>query len=402
MGTTQLQDFRLYTIGWVAALSKELTAAKAMLDENHDQPANFRQTLSDTNNYTWGRIGKHNIVIASLPEGKYGLVSAAVTASFMISSLPHLRFGLMVGIGAGIPRPGKDIRLGDVVVSTPAGEHPGVVQYDLGKLESDGRFKRVGSLAPPPRILLTALTNLKATQPLEGSQVPSILDAMLERYPLLRSQQHGYFHQGPQNDRLFIASSVHVEDNDAIQRTLAQNTQFYMRLQLMLSWLWSLLLFLCTARWKPTRSPLGTGPALSDQTKAAPPQATATETCTHCDPTKEIQRSARLNSHPVVHYGVIASGNIVVKDSLSRDAILDRLGPECICFEMEAAGLMDNFPCLVVRGICDYANNHKSDQWQNYAAATAAAYAKELLVGYIRAEDVQNADGIEELMGRGQ
>ena len=48
-------------------------------------------------------------------------------------------------------------------------------------------------------------------------------------------------------------------------------------------------------------------------------------------------------------------------------------------FEMEAAGLMNNFPCLVIRGICDYADSHKNDRWQPYAAATAAAYAKNLL-----------------------
>ena len=47
-----------------------------------------------------------------------------------------------------------------------------------------------------------------------------------------------------------------------------------------------------------------------------------------------------------------------------------------LCFKMEAAGLMDDFPCLVVRGICDYADSHKNKQWQGYAAATAAAYAK--------------------------
>jgi nucleoside phosphorylase len=46
---------------------------------------------------------------------------------------------------------------------------------------------------------------------------------------------------------------------------------------------------------------------------------------------------------------------------------------------MEAAGLMDDFPCLVIRGICDYADSHKNKRWQPYAAATAAAYAKELL-----------------------
>ena len=55
---------------------------------------------------------------------------------------------------------------------------------------------------------------------------------------------------------------------------------------------------------------------------------------------------------------------------------------------MEAAGLMNNFPCLVVRCICDYADSHKSDRWQRYAAATAAAYAKELL-GYVPSQDLQ-------------
>ncbi|RYP21593.1 hypothetical protein DL767_009233 [Monosporascus sp. MG133] len=46
---------------------------------------------------------------------------------------------------------------------------------------------------------------------------------------------------------------------------------------------------------------------------------------------------------------------------------------------MEAAGLMNDFPCLVMRGICDYGDSHKNDGWQRYAAAAAAAYAKEFL-----------------------
>lgn len=41
---------------------------------------------------------------------------------------------------------------------------------------------------------------------------------------------------------------------------------------------------------------------------------------------------------------------------------------------------MDSFPCLIIRGICDYADSHKSKNWQPYAAATAASYAKELLL----------------------
>jgi hypothetical protein len=48
---------------------------------------------------------------------------------------------------------------------------------------------------------------------------------------------------------------------------------------------------------------------------------------------------------------------------------------------MEAAGLMDSFPCLVIRGICNYADSRKNKRWREYAAAAAAAaaYAKEIL-----------------------
>lgn len=67
----------------------------------------------------------------------------------------------------------------------------------------------------------------------------------------------------------------------------------------------------------------------------------------------------------------------MIKDAVTRDRVRDELG--IICFEMEAAGLVDHFPCLVIRGICDYADSHKNKRWQRYAAATAAAYAKELL-----------------------
>jgi nucleoside phosphorylase len=67
----------------------------------------------------------------------------------------------------------------------------------------------------------------------------------------------------------------------------------------------------------------------------------------------------------------------VIKDGQFRDRIAQELG--VICFEMEAAGLMDSFPCLVIRGICDYADSQKNKRWQPYAVATAAVHAKELL-----------------------
>ncbi|KAL4986298.1 purine and uridine phosphorylase [Aspergillus falconensis] len=101
--------------------------------------------------------------------------------------------------------------------------------------------------------------------------------------------------------------------------------------------------------------------------------------CRQCDPDRRVQRSPRSSHSPLIHYGLIASGSQVMRDGLVRDQISRELGGSVMCFEMEAAGLMDNFPCLVIRGICDYADSHKNKSWQPYAAAVASAYAKELL-----------------------
>lgn len=102
--------------------------------------------------------------------------------------------------------------------------------------------------------------------------------------------------------------------------------------------------------------------------------------CTDCDGQQLIERDSRSEEDAVqFHYGTIASANSLIKDGVERDRICQDLGGDVLCFEMEAAGLMNNFPCLVIRGICDYADSHKNKKWQPYAAATAAAYAKEIL-----------------------
>ncbi|KAK2600001.1 hypothetical protein QQS21_005235, partial [Conoideocrella luteorostrata] len=100
-------------------------------------------------------------------------------------------------------------------------------------------------------------------------------------------------------------------------------------------------------------------------------------TCEDCLPEWEEVRAVRHESSPQVHYGLIASGNTVIKSGQIRERLRKELG--IMCFEMEAAGLMMDFPCIVIRGICDYADSHKNKQWQGYAALAAASYAKELL-----------------------
>ncbi|KAL3485437.1 hypothetical protein BJX62DRAFT_242934 [Aspergillus germanicus] len=299
-----------YTIGWICALPIEKAAARGMLDEIHN--TSFIRASSDKNSYTLGRIGPHNIVVASLPSGVYGETPAATVAAHMLASFQSVRIGLLVGIGGGIPSRSHDIRLGDVVVSRPEGTLGGVVQFDRGKTTTEGQFVRTGVLNKPPLVLLNALAELEAEREMEGSKVPLYIAEMVDRYPRMRTD---YSCQGPSNDVLYRSDYNHSEEDDS--------------------------------------------------------------TCDSCDPSEIVQRVERESEHPVIHYGIIASSNQVVKDAVLRDRIGKEFG--AMCLEMEAAGIMDSFPCIVIRGVSDYADSHKNKRWQRYAAATAAAYAKELL-----------------------
>jgi hypothetical protein len=143
------------------------------------------------------------VVIACLPAGVYATNSAARVARDMLRTFTGLRFGLMVGIGGGIPnlQKGLDIRLGDVVISQPDGIYGGVVQYDLGNNFGDDRFKRKGFLNPPPTILLAALATLKAEHDLDDSQAPDLLAQMFRKYPTLIKREYGF--PGQENDILY-------------------------------------------------------------------------------------------------------------------------------------------------------------------------------------------------------
>jgi len=119
-----------YHIGWISPVDTQYVAACELLDEAFQTP---RLPHRDDNAHTCGRVGDHNVVIACLPQGKYGLTSAATVASNMLRSFPAIRFGLMVGIGGGAPSTKHDVRLGDVVVSSPIGTIGGVIHYGFGK-----------------------------------------------------------------------------------------------------------------------------------------------------------------------------------------------------------------------------------------------------------------------------
>lgn len=289
-----------YTVGWICALPVEFAAARGMLDEIHEE---FYRHGNGTNIYKLGRMGPHNVVIACMPSSQTGTNSAAAVATQMMSTFQSIEFGLMVGVGGGVPST-QDIRLGDVVVSRPGPSHGGVVQYDLGKNTESG-FLRTGFLNTPPILLLNALARIEAEWDREKARFMENI-SKLDRWPIFSRKTTG-------TDLLFRANYTHTSNN----------------------------------------------------------------TCEYCDQTKVINRKPR-GQEIMVHYGSIASGNQLMRDAMQRDKVSTELGG-VLCFEMEAAGLMNTFSCLVIRGICDYADSHKNKAWQAYAAGTAAAYAKVVL-----------------------
>ncbi|KAL5089578.1 hypothetical protein Trisim1_005272 [Trichoderma cf. simile WF8] len=346
------RSYEDYSVGWICALPKEQTAATAMLDERHP---GLPKPMNDTNTYTLGSIGSHNVVIACLPKGQYGNNSAANVAALMIRAFPSIKIGLLVGIGGGVP---TKVRLGDVVVSTPSGQYPGVVQWDLGKATEGGNFERTGALSTPPISLLTALAKLETEHELEGPKIPSFLEEIKEKYPRLVKK---YLKSDSLQDLLFRADYAHVRDP-----------------------------------FMNALSPTG-GVIESSQDEDLASEDEYGEPCPFCDSNQAVKRESRPMR---VHYGLIASGNMVIKDGLLRDQLKDSLGGNVLCFEMEAAGLMNNFPCLVIRGICDYCDSHKNKAWQEHAAAVAAAFAKELL-GCIQSSDVKGEKSIRDVISEG-
>ncbi|KAJ5729634.1 uncharacterized protein N7483_004142 [Penicillium malachiteum] len=127
-----------------------------------------------------------------------------------------------------------------------------------------------------------------------------------------------------------------------------------------------------------TRKNFGRPTAQSDRLfQAQHDHPASVGSCDGCLAEWEETRGEREDEDPQPHYGIIASGNRVIKHGRTREQL--RLETGALCFEMEAAGLMLDFPCVVIRGVCDYADSHKNKQWQGYAALAAAAYTKELL-----------------------
>ncbi|KAF5661645.1 hypothetical protein FCIRC_11765 [Fusarium circinatum] len=298
-----MADHSTYTVGWICALTTELVAAKSFFDEEHVVALNAQD--GDNNSYSFGRMGDHNVVVACLPRDEYGIAPAASVARDMLRTFPNIRVGLMVGIGGGAPSPQHDIRLGDVVVSTPSGDKGGVVHHTRGKVVQQQAFQLTGSLNRPPQFLLTAVVSLQADYEIQGHELNERIEEALSKRPRLKKR---YARPLAAEDRLYESSHIHRESPTSV--------------------------------------------ACKD----------------NCGEENLITREARgdYEDDPMIHHGLIASSDQLMKNATIRDRLAREDG--VLCFEMEAAGLMNHFPCLIIRGICDYSDTHKNKEWQGFAA----------------------------------
>ncbi|GFF94638.1 hypothetical protein IFM53868_07629 [Aspergillus udagawae] len=288
-----------------------------------------------------------------------GKVSAATVAKDMLRSFPTVRFGLMVGTGGGAPYYStqgsgntefseqeeedsedesediRDIRLGDVVVSLHSKSAEAVVQYDFGKSLQEKEFVHTGGKLNKPPAIVLGAVSVLQQQ--HRRKGHTISELLAETLSKNPGMAEEFRHPGLAKDRLFKPDIVHSEGRKS-----------------------------CEACCGPNNVNL-------------------------------VRRTDRHGTAPKIHYGTIGSADQVMRDAILRDKWAQR--EKIICFEMEAAGLMDSFPCLVIRGICDYADSHKNKIWQPYAAATAASYAKELLL-VIPGQGVMALCPIEQSLGK--
>ncbi|KAM5361080.1 hypothetical protein ACJA88_014599 [Fusarium oxysporum] len=254
-----------------------------------------------------------------------GKVHAAAAASNCRASFPNIKIALLVGLCGVAPFK----RNGEEVVLGDVVISEGIVQYDFGR-RLPGRFVPkdgpLDSLGRPNQEIRGILAQAKGTRGRQRltSEMARYLE-ILRHDPELRAK-----YPGPAYDRLFEASYRHSEDQKSCEQVG------------------------CDGKLVPRRRLQATGHSPA----------------------------------PAVHFGLMASGDSVMKSGEDRDRNAE--AGDIVAFEMEGAGVWDILPCVVVKGACDYADSHKSKVWQRYAAATAAACAKAFLDFWVSSLDQED------------
>ena len=350
---SQPRDRRDFEIAIICALPLEANAVQAVFDRSWDSNGNkYGKARGDRNAYSMGLIGRHNVVLAYMPG--MGNNSATSVASDCRFSFENIKLALVIGICGGVPfsKQGDEILLGDVVISE------GVVPYDFGRRYPDQFLRKdapLDSLSRPKPEIRALLAKLKGT-----TNRIRLQDQMSEYLSLL--QQHlgeEATYPGVREDKLFDKDYRHKHQTSSACVVCSDCKHQSDRV--------------CEESVELTCEQLN-----CDDSRLVPRQRLSIRGA-------EVSTAGRSSIHqPVIHFGLVASGNTVMKSGTERDRIA--ANENVIAFEMEGAGAWDTFPCLIIKGICDYADSHKSKRWQKYAAATAAACAKAFLENWVTSD----------------
>ncbi|KAM0458279.1 hypothetical protein ACHAO4_003007 [Trichoderma viride] len=339
-----------FEVAVICATEIECEAVTLLVDHWYED-GRFDNAPGDENRYKLGRMGNVNIVLLRLTD--VGKVSAGTAAASLRLSYPKLEMLLLTGTCAGVPSTVKDqeLLLGDVVISKS------LVQYDNGK-QYDGAFEiRKGiedSLGRPTKRIRSLVAMLEVKQ--WRGQLESRAACFLEQLQAQASRQREseYSYPGTASDVLFESSHLH-KHQPSTAHTCAECCYS-----------------VCCESRNLSCEELG------------------------CSDTHLIIRRLRLESKrtlehggsinkaqaPAIFFGCFGSGDRVIRSGEERDKLARE--HKIVAVEMEGAGVWDEFPCIVIKGISDYADSHKNDTWKAFAAATAAAATKALLALHIQ------------------
>ncbi|CAJ0547471.1 Ff.00g042250.m01.CDS01 [Fusarium sp. VM40] len=327
-------------IAILCALPLEADAVEALFDDQLS--GQYNRAEGDTNSYTLGIIDHHHVVLVHMPG--MGTRHAGPVATHCRATFPKICLVLIVGICGGVPflNNGAEVLLGDVAISE------GLVIYDFGRQYPDGFVRKNSTLESarkPPAEILGFLAKLK------GRNGQRTLNERTQVHMGTLRRELGTLavYPGASKDILFDSKYRHKHHSSAC------------------------------AECSLSETPLG---MVCEQSRALSCEDVK------CDSahliTRQRQKDMLRNSQdqqgsycPVIHIGRFASGDKVMKSGEDRDAIAR--SESIIAFEMEGAGVWDNMPCVIIKGVSDYADSHKDKRWQGFAAATAAACMKAFL-----------------------
>ncbi|VUC33066.1 unnamed protein product [Clonostachys rosea] len=340
--TSRPRDRSDFRVAIFCALPREADAVFLLFDHFWDEgESSYGRAEGDPNHYTNGRIGQHDVVLAHLPG--MGTQNAAAAAASLRTSYTELKLLCLVGICGGVPKiDGVDAFLGDVVISKS------IIQYDYGR-QYPGRFAvkettedSLGRLNKDIRGLLASFETDREKALMEDKAAKYLQDMQNRKKQSGPRRLNGgrkYRNPGLGKDRLYKTDYIHKHHKEC--KECRQGP--------------------CEVATQASCSDLG------------------------CRTSKLVSRSRPSdrnddNYKPAIFIGRVGSGSTVMKSGEDRDRIAKEHG--IIAFEMEGAGVWDEAPCLIVKGICDYADSHKDKRWQDFAAATAASVMKAILDRY--------------------